>query len=67
MNDLVGKKILVGNVEVEGIDLCQPCRHLTEVIGQDNILKEFLRRGGLRCQVLSSSSIKVGDKIKVLD
>ena len=67
LNDLVGKKILVGNVIVEGIDLCRPCRHLTEVLGQDNILKEFLRRGGLRCQVLSSSSIKVGDKIKVLD
>jgi MOSC domain-containing protein YiiM len=67
LNDLVGKKLLVGNVEVEGIDLCRPCRHLTEVLGQDNILKEFLRRGGLRCQVLSSSSIKIGDKIKVLN
>jgi MOSC domain-containing protein YiiM len=67
LNNLVGKNILVGNVEVVGIDLCRPCRHLTEVLEQDNILKEFLRRGGLRCQVLSSSSIKVGDKIKVLD
>ena len=46
LNNLVGKKILVGNVEVEGIDLCRPCRHLTEVLEQDNILKEFLRRGG---------------------
>ena len=67
MNDLVGKKILVGNVELEGIDLCRPCRHLTEVLGEGNILKEFLRRGGLRCQVLSSSIIKIGDKIKVID
>ena len=24
LNDLVGKKILVGNVEIEGIDLCRP-------------------------------------------
>jgi len=67
LNELIGKKILVGNVELEVIDLCRPCRHLTEVLGQDNILKEFLRKGGLRCQVLSSSSIKIGDKIKVLD
>ena len=67
LNELIGKKILVGNVELEGIDLCRPCSHLTEFLGQDNILKEFLRKGGLRCQVLSSSSIKVGDKIKVLD
>jgi MOSC domain-containing protein YiiM len=67
LNNLVGKKILVGNVEVVGIDLCRPCRHLTEVLEQDNILKEFLRKGGLRCQVLSSSTINIGDKIKVLD
>ena len=66
LNDLVGKRLLVGNVEVEGIDLCRPCRHLTEMLDQENILKEFLRKGGLRCQILSSSQIKVGDSIKVL-
>lgn len=67
LNDLVGKKIKIGNVEVEGIDLCRPCRHLTEVLNQDNILKEFLRRGGLRCQILTSSQININDDIKVLD
>ena len=66
LNDLVGKKLTIGNVEVEGIDLCRPCRHLTEMLDQENILKEFLRKGGLRCQILSSSKIKVGDTIKVL-
>ena len=25
LNDLVGKKLSIGNVEVEGIDLCRPC------------------------------------------
>ena len=66
LNDLVGKKLSIGNAEVEGIDLCRPCRHLTEMLDQENILKEFLRKGGLRCQILSSSKIKVGDVIKVL-
>ena len=65
LNDLVGKKFFIGNVKLEGIDLCLPCRHLTEILGQDNILKEFLRKGGLRCEILSSSTIKIGDKIKV--
>ena len=63
LNDLVSKKFVVGDVELEGIDLCRPCRHLTEILNQDNILKEFLRKGGLRCQILSSSTIKVGDRI----
>ena len=67
LNDLVGKKLQIGKVELEGIDLCRPCRHLSEVLNQDNIIKEFLRRGGLRCQILSSSTIEVGNKIKILD
>jgi len=65
LNELVGKTFLIGNVKVEGMDLCRPCRHLTEVLNQDNILKEFLRKGGLRCQILSSSKIKINDEIKV--
>ena len=67
LNDLVGKKLLIGKVKVEGIDLCRPCKHLAEMLSQENILKEFLRRGGLRCQILSSSKISVGDVIKILD
>ena len=67
LNDLVGKKLQIGKVELEGIDLCRPCRHLSEVLNQDNIIKEFLRRGGLRCQILSSSIIEIGNKIKILD
>ena len=67
LNDLIGKKFLVGEVELEGVDLCRPCRHLCELLDQDNIIKEFLRGGGLRCQILSSSSIEIGNKIKVLN
>ena len=67
LNDLIGKKIQIGDVKVEGIDLCRPCKHLSEILNQNNIIKEFIRKGGLRCQILNSSKIKVGDKIKVLD
>ena len=67
LNELVGKKLLIGDVRVEGIDLCRPCRHLNEILNQNNILKEFLRRGGLRCQILNSSKINLGDQIKILD
>ena len=65
LNDLVGKKFVIGKAEVEGIDLCRPCKHLTEMLNQKNVLKEFLRKGGLRCRVLSSSKITVGDKIQI--
>ena len=67
LNNLIGKKIQIGNVELEGVALCRPCRHLTEMLNQKNILKEFMRKGGLRCQILSSSKISIGDKINLLD
>ena len=63
LNNYVDKKILIGKVEVEVIDLCRPCRFLQEKINKNNIIKEFLRKGGLRCRILSSGTIKVGDLI----
>ena len=65
LNELVGKIFFIGKAKMEGIDLCRPCRHLEETLNQDNIIKEFLRKGGLRCQVLSSSIIKINDEIKI--
>jgi len=66
LNNLIGKKLLIGKAEVEVIDLCRPCRHLTEMLDQKNILKEFMRRGGIRCEILSSAQINIEDEIKVL-
>ena len=66
LNDLIGKKLLIGKAEVEVIDLCRPCRYLTEMLDQKNILKEFMRRGGIRCEILSSAQINIEDEIKVL-
>jgi MOSC domain-containing protein YiiM len=63
LNDYIDKKILIGKVEVEAIDLCRPCRFLQEKLNKNNIIKEFLRKGGLRCRILSSGNIKVGDLI----
>ena len=63
LNNYIDKKILIGKVEVEVIDLCRPCRFLQEKLNKNNIIKEFLRKGGLRCRILSSGTIKVGDLI----
>ena len=35
LNNLIGKKLQIGNVKVEGIDLCRPCKHLSEVLLND--------------------------------
>ena len=66
LNDLIGKTIQVGEIKLKVNDLCRPCKDLQQRLGKSNIIKEFLRRGGLRCEILSSGNIKIGDKITVL-
>jgi len=66
LNDLVGKTFSVGKIIVQGNDLCKPCKELQEKLGIDNYIKEFLRRGGLRCEILSSGTISIGEEIKIL-
>ena len=63
LNNYIEKKIFIGKVEIEVIDLCRPCRFLQEKLQKKNIIKEFLRKGGIRCRILSSGIIKVGDLI----
>tara|TARA_B100001115_G_C15679293_1_gene328363 strand:- start:25 stop:471 length:447 start_codon:yes stop_codon:yes gene_type:complete len=65
LNDLVGKTIFIGKIKLKVNDLCRPCKDLQMRLGKDNIIKEFLRRGGLRCEILSSGTINVGDKINI--
>ena len=64
LNDLVGKEFYVGSVKLKAHDLCRPCKYLQEKLKQNNFIKEFLHKGGLRCEILNSGNIKVGDIIK---
>ena len=66
LNDLVGKKISVGSVKLEVLDLCRPCRHLSEKLGRNDIIKEFLRKGGIRCQIMNDGKISLNNRIKII-
>ena len=64
LNDLVGKVFFIGNVKLKAHDLCRPCKYLQDKLKQNNFIKEFLHTGGLRCEILTSGKISVGDIIK---
>ena len=64
LNQLIDKEFFIGEVKVEAHDLCRPCKYLQETLNQKNIIKEFLHKGGLRCEILIDGKILVGDKIK---
>lgn len=62
LNDLVGKRFSVGDVECLGIELCEPCLHLQQLT-RPGIIKDLIHRGGLRADILSGGTIKIGDLI----
>ena len=66
LNSLVKKEIEIGTIKILPYELCKPCLHLEQMVSGKDIIKEFLRRGGLRCEVLVSGKVKIGDKIKIL-
>ena len=63
LNHLVGREFFIGEVKIRGIRLCEPCDHLQQLTGQPAI-KGLLHRGGLRAQILSEGTIRVGDIVR---
>ena len=64
LNDLVDKEFFVGDIKLKAHDLCRPCKYLQDKLNQGNFVKEFLHKGGVRCEILSNGKIFVGDLIK---
>jgi MOSC domain-containing protein YiiM len=65
LNDLVGRRFTVGEVECVGRRLCDPCSHL-EKLTQPGVLKGLVDRGGLRADVVRGGVIRPGDELREL-
>jgi MOSC domain-containing protein YiiM len=63
LNDLVSEDFRVGEVLMRGVRLCEPCEHLTSLVGKP-ILRPLAHRAGLRAQLLSSGMIHTGDVVE---
>jgi len=63
LNHLVGKEFWIGEVKARGIKLCEPCSHL-QCLSHPKVLPGLVHRGGLRAQILSEGTIRVGEIIR---
>jgi len=63
LNELLGKEFFVGEIKIKAHDLCRPCKYLQKTLKQENIIKEFIKKGGLRCEILNNGKISIGDRI----
>lgn len=80
LNDLVGVRFQVGEVEVQGARLCQPCKALARRTDKPEVLPErdaigarlrgpgahsgLVGKGGLRAAILTGGVIRVGDTVE---
>jgi MOSC domain-containing protein YiiM len=62
VNALVGKRFRIGDVECEGVELCEPCTTL-EGMTKPGVIKGLVHRGGLNADILSDGAINVGDPV----
>jgi MOSC domain-containing protein YiiM len=65
LDDLIGRRFRVGEVECYGQRRCEPCSHLQRLT-QPGVLRGLIHRGGLRADVLSSGRIRTGDSVAAL-
>jgi MOSC domain-containing protein YiiM len=65
LNALVGREFSIGGVRLRGVELCDPCLTLGEALAGPGlapaaVVRRFVDRGGLRCDVLDDGQIAIG-------
>ena len=62
LNELCGKQFQVGDVDLEGLELCEPCSTFADRTYPE-IVRFFVHKGGLRCRIVRGGTIRVGDRV----
>lgn len=60
LNALVGQRFKIGNVEMEGAELCDPCKRPSNLLSRKDgkeFVEAFTNRGGLRVRVTTDGII----------
>ena len=63
LNHLVEQEFRIGDVVLRGTLLCEPCAHM-EKLTVKGAMRGLVHRGGLRAEIISGGSIRVGDTIQ---
>jgi MOSC domain-containing protein YiiM len=62
LNALVGRRFRIGELELVGRRRCEPCAHLQRLT-RPGVLRALVHRGGLRADLLSTGTLRIGDAI----
>ena len=63
LNDLIGRRFRIGEVDLEGMSLSEPCQNMERSIGPGAIAA-LSSRCGIRARVIRGGVIHKGDELK---
>jgi MOSC domain-containing protein YiiM len=66
LNELVGKRFRVGDVECRGLELCEPCTTL-EARTAPGAIEALVHRAGLNAEILAGGELRPGDAVTAVD
>lgn len=66
LNELIGRRFRVGEVECYGVEICEPCLTL-ERNTRPGIIKDLVHRAGINADILTDGTIALGDEVSSLD
>jgi MOSC domain-containing protein YiiM len=66
LNHLVGQTFRVGEVVLRGDEMAEPCTYL-EGLTRPGVRAPLVHRGGLRAEVMSGGTIRIGDPVDAAD
>ena len=67
LNTLEGRIFTVGEVQLRGVELCEPCAYLQKLLDIPGLVKQLTHKGGLRCEILRGGVIRPGDPVGATD
>ena len=67
LNTLEGRIFTVGEVQLRGVELCEPCAYLQKLLDIPGLVKQLTHKGGLRCEILRGGVIRPGDQVGATD
>ena len=62
LNALEGRVFTVGDVQLRGVELCEPCAYLQKLLDIPGLVKQLTHKGGLRCEIRGGGMIRPGDE-----
>ena len=64
LGHLVGRTFRIGQVLMRGVEICEPCKHLVDVTGKNQLLSALIHRGGLHAQISTDGEIHTNDPVQ---